>query len=44
MQQKVASQAKALEIVMKLEASPIDETSVGMAQIQSQLANLTLQL
>lgn len=29
---------------MKLEASPIAETSVGMAQIQSQLANLTLQL
>ena len=29
---------------MKLEASPIAETSVGMAQIQNQLANLTLQL
>lgn len=29
---------------MKLEASPIAETSVWMAQIQSQLANLTLQL
>ena len=44
MEQKVASQAEALEIVMKLEASPIAETSVGMAQIQNQLANLTLQL
>ena len=29
---------------MKMEASPIAETSVGMAQIQSQLTNLTLQL
>ena len=29
---------------MKLEASSIAETSVGMAQIQNQLANLTLQL
>ena len=44
MQQKVASQDEALEIAMKLEASPIAETSVGMAQIQNQLENLTLQL
>ena len=44
MQQKVASQAEALEIVMKLEASPIVETSAGMVQMQNQLANLTLQL
>lgn len=29
---------------MKLDASPIVETSVGMAQIQNQVANLTLQL
>ena len=29
---------------MKLEASPIAETSAGMVQIQNQLANLTLQL
>jgi hypothetical protein len=33
MQQKVTSQEKDLEIVMKLEASPIAETSVGMQQI-----------
>ena len=33
MQQKVASQAEALEIAMKLEASPIAETSVGVEQI-----------
>jgi len=43
-QQKVAMQAKALEIAMKLEASAIGETSIGMAQIHNQLANLTLQL
>ena len=29
---------------MKLEASPIAETSAGMAQIENHLANLTLQL
>ena len=33
MQQKVALQAEALEIEMKLEASPIAETSVRMTQI-----------
>ena len=41
MQKKVASQAEALEIAMKLEASLIAETSAGMAQIHNQLANLT---
>ena len=44
MQHKVTSQAEALEITMKLEASPIAETSARMQQIQSQLANLILQL
>ena len=44
MQQKVASQDEALEISMKLEASPIAETSPGMVQIQNQLSHLTLQL
>ena len=29
---------------MKLEASPIGETAVGMNQIQAQIENLTLQL
>jgi len=33
MQQKVVTQAEALEIAMKLEASPVGETSVGMSQI-----------
>ena len=44
MQLKVASQAEALEIAMKLEASSITKTSVGMVQIWNQLANITLQL
>jgi len=44
MQQKVTTQVESLEIPIKLEASPIGETGVGMAQIQNQLANLTLQL
>ena len=39
MQQKIATQSKALEIVMKLEASPIDETIIGMSQIQEKLLN-----
>ena len=33
-----------LEITMKLESLPIQETGVGMMQIQSQLDNLMLQL
>jgi len=43
-QQKVVTQAEALEIAMKLEASPIGETGIRMAQIQNQLTNLTIQL
>ena len=37
------TQSEALEIAMKLEASPIGENVVGMNQIQAQLENLTLQ-
>ena len=44
MQQNIATQSEALEIMMKLEASPIGETAGGMNQIQAQLATLTLQL
>ena len=44
MQQNIATQSETLEIVMKLEASPIGETAIGMNQMQAQLANLTLQL
>jgi hypothetical protein len=44
-QQKVTTQAEAVEITMHLEATPGGtETSVGLAQVQSQLANLTIQL
>ena len=42
MQQKIESQIGALELVMKLEASPISVSALGMVQIQSQLANLTI--
>ena len=31
-------------MAMKLESSPIAETSTGMTQLQTQLANLTLQV
>ena len=44
MQQKIELQTKALELAMKLEASPIGDGAAGMVQIQSQLANLTIQL
>jgi hypothetical protein len=44
-QQKVTTQVEAMEIVMHLEAMPGGgETSVGMAQVQSHLTNLTMQL
>ena len=44
MQQKIVTQMEALELEMKLEASPIGDGTAGMIQIQSQLANLTIQL
>ena len=44
MQQKIATQSKALETAMKLEASIVGEIIVGMNQIQAQLTNLMLQL
>ena len=44
MQQNIESQTEALELAMKLEASPIADGTTRMVQIQSQLANLTLQL
>jgi hypothetical protein len=44
-QQKVTTQAKAVEIVMHLEATPGGgETSTRLAHKQSQLANMTMQL
>jgi hypothetical protein len=41
----VTTQAEVVEIVMHLEAMPGGgETSTGLAQVQSQLANMTMQL
>ena len=42
MQQKLVSLIEALEIAMKLEALPVGDTGLGMMQIQSQMANLTV--
>ena len=42
MQQKLQMQDDVLEMVMKLEASPLAETSTGMTNLQNQLANLTI--
>jgi hypothetical protein len=44
MQQKVASQAKALEISMKLEETPVGEFSPGMSHILNQLTSLSLKV
>ena len=44
MQQKIELETEALELVMKLEASPIGDGAVGMVQIQLELSNLTLQI
>jgi len=43
-QQKVATLVEALEYAIRLEAPLVGESSGGMAQVQSQLAVLTLQL
>ena len=43
-QQKIGTQAEALEIAMKLEASPIQDMNLGLQQIQSQLASLHMEL
>jgi hypothetical protein len=44
MQQKITLQAEALEISMKLESTPLGESSSGMSQILSQLTSLSLQV
>ena len=44
MQQNIMTQSESLETAMKLEASPVWESTVEMNQIQAQLANLMLQL
>jgi hypothetical protein len=44
MQQKISSQAEALEIAMNLESTPMGESSSGMSQILSQLTSLSIQV
>ena len=44
MQQKVTSQSEALEIAMRLEASSMSDSTLGMDQLQKQLVNITLEL
>jgi hypothetical protein len=44
MQQKVTSQSETLEIAMRLEASPLSDSTMEMDQLQKQLANITLKL
>jgi hypothetical protein len=44
MQQDITSQAEALEIAMKVESSPMGESSSGMSQILSHLTSLSLQV
>jgi hypothetical protein len=44
MQQKITSQDEALEIAMKLESTPMGESSSSMSQILSQLTSLSLQV
>ena len=44
MQQKIVMKTEALELAMKLEASPIGDGVAGMIQIHSQLANMTIHL
>lgn len=43
-QQNIGTQDEALEIEIKLEASPIGDTHTRVKQIQTQLADLTLKL
>lgn len=43
-QHKIGTQAKALEISMRLEASLVQDTNMGVQQIQSQLASLHMEL
>jgi hypothetical protein len=44
MKQNISSQDEALEITMKLESTPMGESSSGMSQILSQLTSLSLQV
>ena len=42
MQQKLQTQDDALEMAMKLEDSPLAESSTGMETLQNELANIIL--
>ena len=44
MQQKVTLQSEALEIAMRLEASPMSKSTLGMDQLEKQLVNITPEL
>jgi hypothetical protein len=44
MQKNISSQAEVLEIAMKLESTPIGESSSGLSQIFSQLTSFSLQV
>jgi hypothetical protein len=44
MQPNISSQSEVLEIAMKLESTPMGESSSGMSQILSQLTSLSLQV
>jgi hypothetical protein len=44
MQQKISSQDKVLDIAMKLESNPMEESNSGMSQILSQLTSFSLQV
>jgi len=43
-QQKLKTQAEALEASIRMEASPVGESGAGMAQVQSHLTALKIQL
>lgn len=43
-QQKIGMQAEAIEILMRLEASLVQDTNVGVQQVQSQLEILHMEL
>ena len=44
LQENIATKNQAMEIAMKLEASPVSETRMGINQIQLQLVSLAIQL
>jgi len=43
-QQKISTQAKALEIAMRLHETPIQDPGLGVQQITAQLQNLCLEM